>query len=150
MLSYAAALAYQGTMHLRHTGLEKSCRPIREKKNRYWSQKVGLIPFRSLSKKDFARNENSPNPQRQQCTFIIFVVVAVPKGCVNPNEFQNVKDLHFNLVTSLSKAMKSPAPTPALNHIKHRAIFCKAQQQCQCGSASPSLCLLLFVGLFAS
>lgn len=26
-----------------------------------------------------------------------------------------------------------PAPSPALNHIKHTAILCKALQQCHCG-----------------
>lgn len=53
------------------------------------SQKVGLISFYCLSAKEFARNENSPSPLFDNAR--LFFVVVVPRGCVSPNEFQNVK-----------------------------------------------------------
>ena len=116
---------------------------------KHQSQKVGLIPFHSLSEKEFARKENSPN---SPSTMHVWFLLLLFQGAVSTLMNSKMLRFAFQFGNLPLKGDKVPQlPPPPLNHIKHTAIFCEAPQQCHHGSsASPSLCLLRFVGPFTS
>lgn len=165
MLCYVAALVQQGTTHLLHMGTMQLASllmiaaftstfkgKIRERRHCSKTNKVRRsewflsIPFQRQNLQEI-RTPLQPTQFNNEGSFLLLFQRDV-------STLMNSKMLRFafqfgNLPLKGDKA-PLPAQTPALNHIKHTAIFCKALQQCHCGSPSPSLCLLLFVGLFTS
>lgn len=162
MLSYAAAVVQQGTIHLLHmetlllvslwmiavftstfTGKIRGgrhCSKITVRRSTHFFP----FPFRERI------CEKGELPQPPSTMHVHFFLLLF-QGAVSTLMNSKMLRFAFQFGNLPLKGDKVPrAPTPTLNHIKHTAIFCKALQQCHCGSASPSLCLLLFVGLFTS
>lgn len=164
MCSYAAALVQLVTIHLLHMGtLQRASLSLMAASTSTFTRKIWgrqhinkmnkvrrsdsflFVPFQE---KNLQEMRTPPIPFHNTCSFFLLLLFRRAVSSLMNSKMVRFAFQSGNLPLEGDKV--PPPKTQALNHIKHTAIFCEAPQQCQYGSASPSLCLLLFVGLFTS